>query len=155
MAGWPEWDQMDELENTLRLAPAYNALAIKRVMDPESRQARAVYDTFLGYSLLTESNEKIVVVIFTSQMVYIVDMSGKYNAERMTENAEKISKKNIKNLHVYRKGLYLVLEFNYGEKVFWGYFDTSGGVRYNYRNLKYLASIGFYGLIAPFSLSNI
>lgn len=154
----PEQEQTDEIIKKLGVASTYCSLGGEFVIKPEELQERATED-WLFRGFYSGANLRASVVVFTANTIFITTASnrfGRFNAEEMVREAQLAPRNSIKNFEIRRDAVSLALgvyfEYKSEDKVqsYYGLFSNIGN---NKRNLRFLASIGFYGLVQPFKVN--
>jgi hypothetical protein len=154
----PEQEETDEIVKELGIASTFCTLGGQYVIHPEEVQERVTED-WLFRGFYSSANQRASVVVFTAKTVFITIASnrfGRFNAQTMVKEAQLAPKQSIKNFEIRRDAVTLKLgvyfEYKLEGKIlsYYGFFSNIGN---NKRNLKFLASIGFYGLVQPFKVN--
>ncbi|WP_164512096.1 hypothetical protein [Lacticaseibacillus daqingensis] len=151
----------------MELPDVPNFLLMIQTLHPNQRLWRSVADAVTSKSVLdlfAQADQQTVAVFFLPQVVVLAPSTASFGAvdpEQMARDAVVIRRANIRRMWVTAKRFgdlwfHLTYILGAGEQQFDATFNHYGVEDYrpNERNLRYLASNGFYALTEPFQIDH-
>jgi hypothetical protein len=167
MTDFPEQPDVDAVMQELGIGHQSNVLAMIEVLQPDERRERENTDILInsGLPISTNANERQAFVVFTAEAVYLLRNDahfGSLQPKRIVQTAMNIDRRAIRNFAIQRdtyspNNLAVTFDFTWADEAdyFFGLLASMHPGDGNYANFRYLASIGFCGLTAPFAIDSL